>query len=347
MPSASGRGPQPERVASYLRVSSEEQRERETIEIQDKFLDEYCRLYGLEMAEVYADDGVSGTVPLHERPAGRRLLEDAKAGKFDAVLVYKLDRLGRKLLVIVDAHDRLAEAGVSLRSAREPIDTSNPSGRLIFQMLASFAEYDRDNIAERTRAGLHRAFRAGKYMGRVPYGYKTDEDSRLQVVPEEAEVVRAIFRNVADGSTLYAEAKRLNDLGVAGAGHRYGSREGVPGWRWTNTTISGIVRQRAYSGTHEVRIGGDAIEREVPAIVSPELQERARAALRENKRRPNREGNRRYLLGGLVRCETCGYGCSGHATWGKGKRYSYYSCITNKPLGRRSRPLAPRPIRAR
>ena len=65
--------------------------------------------------------------------------------------------------------------------------------------------------------------------------------------------------------------------------------------------------------------------------MSAELQERARAALRENKRRPNREGNRRYLLGGLVRCETCGYGCSGHATWGKGKRYSYYSCITNKP----------------
>ncbi len=73
------------------------------------------------------------------------------------------------------------------------------------------------------------------------------------------------------------------------------------------------------------------IEREVPAIVSAELQERARAALRKNKRRPNREGNRRYLLAGLVRCETCGYGCSGHATWGKGKRYSYYSCITNKP----------------
>ena len=331
MPSPSGHGPQLERIASYLRVSSEEQRERETIEIQDRFLNEYCRLYGLEVAEVYADDGVSGTVSLHERPAGRRLLEDAKAGKVDAVLVYKLDRLGRKLLVIVDAHDRLAEAGVSLRSAREPIDASNPSGRLIFQMLASFAEYDRDNIAERTRAGLHRAFRAGKYMGRVPYGYKADEDARLEIVPEEAEVVREMISNVADGSTLYAEAKRLDSLGVPGAGHRYGSRERVPGRKWTTTTISGIVRQRAYSGTHEVRIDGDAIEREVPAIVSLELQERACVALRENKRRPNREGNRRYLLGGLVRCETCGYGCSGHATWGRGKRYSYYSCITNKP----------------
>jgi site-specific DNA recombinase len=333
MPSSSGHGSgeATERVALYLRVSSEEQRDRETIEIQDEFLRQYCELYGLESAGAYADDGVSGTIPLHERPEGRRLLEDARAGAFGSVLVSKLDRLGRRLLVIVDAHDRLDDLGVCLRSGREPIDTSTPSGRLIFQMLASFAEYDRENIRERTQAGLHRAFRAGKYMGRVPYGYRADEDARLEIVPEEAEVVREIIRNVAEGSTLYAEAKRLDDLGVPGAGHRYGSRERVPGRRWTTTTIGGIVRQRAYSGTHEVRIGGDVIEREVPAIVSPKLQERARATLRENKRRPYREGNRRYLLAGLVRCETCGYGCSGHATWGKGKRYSYYSCITNKP----------------
>jgi site-specific DNA recombinase len=153
MPSTNGHGPQPERVALCLRVSSEEQRERETIAIQDRFLSEYCRLYELEVADAYADDGVSGTIPLHEGSEGWRLLEDAKAGKFDALLVYKLDRLGRKLLVIVDAHDKLTEAGVSLRSAREPIDTSTASGRLIIQMLASFAEYDRENIAERTQAG--------------------------------------------------------------------------------------------------------------------------------------------------------------------------------------------------
>jgi site-specific DNA recombinase len=103
-----------------MRVSTEEQREKETIEIQEEFLDQYCGLYELEVAEIYKDDGVSGTIPLHERPEGRRLLEDAKEGKFDAVLVYRLDRLGRSLLVIVDAHDRLEVAGVSLRSATEP-----------------------------------------------------------------------------------------------------------------------------------------------------------------------------------------------------------------------------------
>jgi site-specific DNA recombinase len=157
MPSTNGHGSKPERVALYLRVSSEEQRDRETIEIQDDFLEQYRTLYDLEVADIYKDDGISGTIPLHERPEGRRLLEDAKEGKFQTVLVYRLDRLGRSLLVIVEAHDKLQVSGVSLRSATEPIDTSNPSGRLIFQMLASFAEHERETIGERTRAGLHRA----------------------------------------------------------------------------------------------------------------------------------------------------------------------------------------------
>src|SRR5215207_4454946 len=213
-PAANGRstGGAEERVALYLRVSSEEQRDRATIEIQSDFLKEYCRLYGLEVAEVYADAGVSGTIPLHERSEGRRLLEDAKAGKFECVLVYKLDRLGRSLLVIVDAHDRLQATEGSLRSATEPIDTSNPSGRLIFQMLASFAEYERETIGERTRAGLHRAFRNGTYTGRIPYGYCLDEGARLNVVADEAAIVREITANIAEGSTLHREAKRLNDL---------------------------------------------------------------------------------------------------------------------------------------
>jgi site-specific DNA recombinase len=112
---------------------------------------------------------------------------------------------------------------VALKSATEPIDTSNPSDRLIFQMLASFAEYERETIRERTRAGLHRAYRNGKHFGAAPYGYRTDESGFLQAVSEEAEIVREIISNVAGGSTLYAEAKRLNDLSIA-----------TPGWRSGN-----------------------------------------------------------------------------------------------------------------
>src|SRR5215204_2829624 len=238
MPSTNGHGSEAsERVALYMRVSTEEQRDRETIEIQREFLEQYCRLYGLEIAEIYADDGVSGTVPLYERPDGRRLLEDVREDRFTAVLVSKLDRLGRSLLVIVDAHDRLDAAGATLRSGREPIDTSNPSGRLIFQMLASFAEYDRENIRERTQAGLHRAFRRGKHMGRIPYGYRANADAQLEVVEQEAEIVREIIGNIAGGSTLYAEAKRLNDSGVPAPGTRYGSGERKPGRLWQSKTL--------------------------------------------------------------------------------------------------------------
>ena len=109
MPNTNGHGSKSdgERVALYLRMSSEEQRDKATIDLQWEFLLGYCQLHGLEVFERYEDDGVSGTIPLHERPDGKRLLEDAKGGNFQTVLVYRLDRLGRSLLGIVDAHDRL------------------------------------------------------------------------------------------------------------------------------------------------------------------------------------------------------------------------------------------------
>ena len=102
MPNANGHGSSEatEQIAPYLRVSSKEQRDRETIQIRREFLGQYCQLYGPEAADVYEDDGISGTIQLHGRPEGRRLLEDAKRERFGAVPVSKLDRLGRTLLVI-------------------------------------------------------------------------------------------------------------------------------------------------------------------------------------------------------------------------------------------------------
>ena len=333
MPSTNGHGSKPERVALYLRVSSEEQRDRETIEIQREFLEQYRSLYELEVTEIYEDDGVSGTVPLHERPEGRRLLEDAREGKFDAVLVYKLDRLGRSLLVIVDAHDRLQQAGVALRSATEPIDTSTPSGRLIFQMLASFAEYERGTIRERTQAGQRRAFKNGRQVGAIPYGYDiVAKDGAFVVVEEEAGIVREIIANIAAGATLYSEAKRLNDEDVPSPGNRYRGKPRKHGGGWGHTTIREIVQQRAYAGTHIVKLNGGAeiIERTVPPIVEPALREKALECLRENKRYAGGRRKRNYLLSGLIECVTCGWTYVGNATsHSKGAKRNYqYRCGT-------------------
>jgi site-specific DNA recombinase len=340
MPSTNGHGSKSERVALLMRVSSEEQREKETIEIQEEFLDQYCGLYELEVADIYKDDGISGTIPLHERPEGRRLLEDAKAGSFGAVLVYRLDRLGRSLLVIVDAHDRLQEAGVALRSATEPIDTSTPSGRLIFQMLASFAEFERGTIRERTQHGLHRAFRNGKQTGRIPFGYDISEDGGFVLVDEEATVVREIFSNIAGGSTLYKEAQRLNDLGMPGPGWKYRGRPRQHSARWTAGTISKLINQSAYSGTHVVRISGGkgSVDRECPPVVPVELQQQALSRLAENKRQGKRPSDRSYLLSGLIWCAVCGSAFVGHPSGSHGKIRYYYVCNESRPQNRTKAP---------
>ena len=223
---------------------------------------------------------------------------------------------------------------MALKSATEPIDTSNPSGRLIFQMLASFAEYERETIRERTRAGLHRAYRDGRHFGVLPYGYQTDDEGRLQVVPEEAKIVREIVSNVAEGSTLYAEAKRLNGLGVPTPGWRYVNGEKRPGSKhWSVMTVSNIVRQSAYSGVHKVKVNGGKgiIEQPVPPILDePGLQERAESALRQNQRYPDRKNDRDYLLSGLIRCAQCGGAVAGHPTGSRGEKYHYYVCRTGR-----------------
>ena len=337
MPSTNGHGAKPERVALYLRVSSEEQREKATIKIQREFLDGYCKLHGFEVAGWYQDDGVSGTIPLHERPESRGLLEDAKEGNFETVLVYRLDRFGRSLLGIVDAHDRLEALHVALRSTTEPVDTSNPSGRLIFQMLASFAEYERGTIRERTQAGLHRAYRDGKQSGIISYGFDVDEDGRLRIVEEEAQIMREIISNVAEGSTLYGEAARLNALSIPGPGRKYGSNPRTPSERWTVATLSKMVHRSTYSGTrrYSANSGAGLIESEAPPIVEPELQAKAVSRLAENRRFNRRLGDRRYLLTGLITCEVCGSTCVGHPSRARGKPRYYYVCGDNRPERRR------------
>jgi site-specific DNA recombinase len=334
MPSTNGHGSEPERVALYLRVSSEEQRDAGTIETQREFLDSYCNVHDLEVVATYADDGISGTIPLHERPAGKELLADAKEGKFGSVLVYRLDRLGRSIMVVLDAHDRLEASETALVSATEHIDTTTPSGRLHFQMLGSFAEFERASIRERTRDGLHRAMRNGKQPGVIPFAFTIDEKAgTLVVVPEEAEIVRKVFENVAAGATLYSEAKRLNDEGIPSPGWRYRNGEAPKrAGRWGAPTLRNLIHRRAYSGTHEARINGgkDIITRAVPAIVTPELQAAALAQLADNKRFSGGKKRRSYLLAGLVTCRECGCSCTGLTHLTRGKAYPYYKCSDDR-----------------
>jgi site-specific DNA recombinase len=143
-------------VAVYLRVSTEEQRERQSIATQRDFASRYCDLHQHTVYANYADDGVTGTLPLEQRPAGIQLLADARNGKFDQLLVFKLDRLGRDTRLILNAVAELEKYGVRVRSMTEEFDTATATGRLMLTMLSGFAAHERELIRERSVAGTNR-----------------------------------------------------------------------------------------------------------------------------------------------------------------------------------------------
>ena len=153
------------RAAIYCRVSTEDQADRGTIQAQVHALRQTVPLWGMEIVGEYLDDGYSGTLPLGERPEGLRLMDDAKAGKIDVVAFLKTDRLARSLRHLLDIVDYFDEAGVQLRCVSEPFDTSSPVGKMIVQLMGSFADMERSTILARASMGRERITRDGTWTG--------------------------------------------------------------------------------------------------------------------------------------------------------------------------------------
>jgi DNA invertase Pin-like site-specific DNA recombinase len=152
----------PLRVAFYLRVSTGEQATAN--QLQE--LEAVAQARGWVIAGIYEDHGVSGAKGRIQRPQLDRLLKDAVRGRYDLLAAWAVDRLGRSLQDLVATLGDLQAAGVGLYLHRQAVDTSTPSGRAMFGMLGVFAEFERAMIVERVRAGLERARRAGKVLGR-------------------------------------------------------------------------------------------------------------------------------------------------------------------------------------
>lgn len=311
------------RVACYARVSTEDQAERQTVDAQKDFLRRYCELHGLTVAGVYVDDGISGATPLEDRPEGRRLLDDAEAGAFTVVLVYRLDRLGRSLKSLLAAHERLDTVGVAIRSGTEPFDTASPIGKFLFSLLGSMAELERSTISERMTGGRDRVARAGQYTGGpIPFGYDLDDDKRFipsariveQLGITEAELVRDIFSRIADdGATLTGETARLSALGIPRV-QRYGGKASKKIERdgdWSYATIQAMIHNPMYKGTGIVDAKAGTVERPTEALVDPHTWSRAQVAVTRNRVLSTKNAKHEYLLRGLVKCAHCGRSYSG------------------------------------
>lgn len=166
--------PKGKRVALYLRVSHAER----TVENQRQALLQWAEYAGLEVTEVYTDEGVSGAKGRDKRPGFDAMLKDATRRKFDVLASWSVDRLGRSLTGLLDTLQELHGSGVDLYLHQQAVDTRTPAGKAMFQMMGVFAEFERAMIQERVKAGMSRARSQGKHVGRPSVPEATRERLR-------------------------------------------------------------------------------------------------------------------------------------------------------------------------
>jgi site-specific DNA recombinase len=246
------------RVATYERVSSDDQRERETIRTQTDVLDRWlAREPDVRLVERYRDDGVSGTIPLQDRPAGGRILRDAAAGLFDELWVYKTDRLGRDAPDTILARRRLTKLGIRLLSSSE-----GEQSAIAFDLLTVVDDHARIAFLRTTAGGMDRAAREGRYTGGiVPFGYRAEGVKQwARLVPDEtivwadksaADIVRDIYERLAlGGQSCRMIARDFNALGIPthyardGRGIRGKATQGL----WRSGRIRNLVVNPVYRG---------------------------------------------------------------------------------------------------
>src|SRR6267154_3213261 len=179
------------RVALYARVSTHNGQDPE---MQLRELREYCQRRNWQIAEEYIDSGISGSQD--SRPALNRLMADGCRGRFDGILIWKLDRFGRSLRHLVNALAEFEARGIDFISLRDNLDLSTPSGRLMFQIIGAMAEFERTLIQERVRAGLRNARAKGKRLGR-PRVFVSQ--SRLDTLRASMASGRAISKELGVG----------------------------------------------------------------------------------------------------------------------------------------------------
>lgn len=225
-------------TAIYARVSTDEQaREGQSIETQIDKLTAYAKFQGWSNVQVFVDEGISAKDM--NRPEMKRLIKLIKQKKVAIVATMAVDRLSRNLLDMLQFIELCEKHGAAYVCAGLNFDTSTPIGRMVLQILAAFAEFERSMIATRVKSNMIEiAEKKKKYMAVPPFGYMFDEHKNLVIVPEEAEWVQKAADMFIAGYGYRIVTKYLNDSGIK-------TRKGV---LWTSTTTRGMLTNELYIG---------------------------------------------------------------------------------------------------
>jgi site-specific DNA recombinase len=343
-------------AAIYARVSSQRQKEEQTIDSQVAALREHAESSGLEIPRdwVFQDEGYSGATLV--RPALERLRDLVAQVHVEVVLCYAPDRLARKYAYQALLIEELSRCGTEVSFVKGP-KSDTPEDELLLQFQGMIAEYEKAQIIERTRRGkLHRA-RAGStnVLSGAPYGYryarKTDDsDARYEIIEPHAQVVRDVFaRYVEDHMSIAAVARWLAEQRIPTA-----TGKAV----WDRSVVWGMLKNPAYAGhaafgktrhkaepgrlnriarlqgrtvtresANETRPQDEWIEIAVPAIVSEETFALAARRLEDNKRFATRRTKDPTLLQGIIVCDQCDYAYWRTATRTTARKLYYYRCL--------------------
>lgn len=314
------------RAVIYQRVSSEEQVQGYSLDAQERAGRLYVEAHGWAFVRVYSDEGRSARhEDIGRRPAFAEMLADAEAGRFDVLVVHKLDRFARNVLVTLETLQRLERAGVGFVSLSETMDFTNPIGKVILATLAAFAQYYSDNLSHETKKGKAERKRQGLYNGLLPFGVTKSAqgvpvldtrpwacalDTRAVLVP--AEGLTLAFELAAAGQSDRAVAMALNEAGYRTSGNR-GQNP------FTKDTVRAMLRNRFYLG--ELPDGDGWLPGRHGMLIDPELFARVQQARAGNTRRLHAATftARTYVLSGLLRCAACGSPMRVHSS-------EYYRC---------------------
>jgi site-specific DNA recombinase len=342
-------------AAIYARVSSERQKEEGTIASQTALLLEYAKEHELSVPTewIFEDEGYSGA--MLARPGLERLRDLAAEGQVQVVLIYSPDRLSRKYAYQVLLMEEFSRHGVEtiiLKSA----GGETPEERLMLQFQGMIAEYERAQIAERSRRGKRYRAKSGcvNVLSGAPYGYRYVKKSEqaqayYEVLEPQAEVIRKVFAwYTQDLLSIGAIARRLNEEKIP-------TRKGQS--LWERSTVWAMLRNPAYQGTacfgkteacarqrttKSLRQKGgysrrNSANREkdrsqwidiaVPALVSKETFALAQERLTANKKLSARNTKEPTLLQGLLVCEQCGYALYRTSTRTTRRQVKYYRCL--------------------
>ncbi|HCY8668255.1 TPA: recombinase family protein [Staphylococcus aureus] len=329
-------------VGGYIRVSTERQVEGYSIEGQITQIEQYCQFNGYELVDIYADRGISGKSM--NRPELQRMLNDAKNGKLDCVMVYKTNRLARNTSDLLTIVEELHRQNVEFFSLSERMEVKNSTGKLMLQILASFSEFERNTILENIYNGQHQRALKGYYQGNLPLGYNNIPDNKkeLMINQHEANIVKYIFESYAKGHGYRKIANALNHKG-------YVTKKGNPfsinsiTYILVNPFYIGKIQFAKYKDWNEKRRKGlndkpIIADGKHPPIISQELWDKVQSRKKQVSQKPQVHGKGTNLLTGIIHCPQCGAPMAASNTTntlkdGTKKRIRYYSCSNFRNKG--------------